>query len=812
MGSQVGIICNGKLRTHGICQRGLIAMNRRSIILALTLLGAIALAVLAGAQPSGLFSPEDVASAEAGSGDFQLTNYAEDVTPQTDVDRLEATKSYVDAAIRRYREDSEAAKAYYQSEDSFDAELGLYLLLLKDGVIVQHPVTPSLQGSSISQRADPLEREYGKALAGANEDGVVVEYLVTDPSDNFTFRNRTVWARRADGLVFSAGWIDGETDVESALTPRQRAIGTVIEARDRVLGMGILPAAAYYRTPESIDGEYYVIMAMPAGNIVADATRPDLPEGTNLRDMEASDDPELGQTILALGNGENLWTTHLWPNPTTGREGLRHTYAIRFFNIYLISGYYDDTPSALDPLDAAKAYVNEAIRRYREDPDAAIEYYQSTDSITDDDLSLYLTLLRGNGIVVNPVFPGARGTGITWRTDPLGREYGRALAEADEDGEVVEYLLPISSENFTFRKKTAWAIRADGLVFSAGWIDRETDVESTLTKRQKAVGTVIKVRARVQSIGMARTIEYYKTAESIDGEFYAILAVPGGNIVADATRPDLPVGTNITDLKASDDPELGQKMAAVDSVEGDWITHMWPNPVTGLEERRHTYVARFFAAYIISGYYEPEPCLQPIDGSGTFTGTWNNACLSESRPQDAADGGRAGEDYYARFYTFTLDAESDVTITLTSEKDNFLYLLDGHGTSGSQNAKNDDITSDNRNSRIEATGLAAGDYTIEATTYDAETSGAFTLSVEIDEVTTVPPPSEVKYKAISSGLRHACAITTAGSIDCRGDDSFGQVSKRPTSGNFTDISSGEDHTCALRDDGAWICWGNITVP
>ena len=72
------------------------------------------------------------------------------------------------------------------------------------------------------------------------------------------------------------------------------------------------------------------------------------------------------------------------------------------------------------------------------------------------------------------------------------------------------------------------------------------------------------------------------------------------------------------------------------------------------------------------------------------------------------------------------------------------------------------------------------------------------------------PP--VKYKAIGSGAKHACAITTDGGIDCRGDDSHGQVSKRPASGSFTAISSGDDHTCALRDDGEWICWGSITVP
>ena len=41
---------------------------------------------------------------------------------------------------------------------------------------------------------------------------------------------------------------------------------------------------------------------------------------------------------------------------------------------------------------------------------------------------------------------------------------------------------------------------------------------------------------------------------------------------------------------------------------------------------------------------------------------------------------------------------------------------------------NDDVESDNTNSQIVAT-LAAGTYTIEATTYAEATAGSFTLSV-----------------------------------------------------------------------------------
>ena len=786
-------------------------MRRNIGNVSLALPGALFLAVIIGVLMAGVPTAYDATRAEAKTGDSHTRALSEAVANQQAAsDALDATKAYVDEAIRRYREDPEAAKAYYRSSASIDEELGLSLLLLKDGSVVFTPafsVLPSIpSGSAITWLTDPREYGYGKALAAADEDGAVVEYLVTDSGDNFTFRKKTDWAIRVDGLVFSAGWIDRQTDVESTLTKRQKAIATVIEGRDRMRIMGRVDAPAYYNTPESIDGEFYLIMAFGGGRIVADATGR-LALGTNIQDLKASDDPALGQKIAAVGNndGEHLWITHMWHNPATGQEELRHTYVTRYFGIYLISGYYDDAPPPpVDQLDAAKAYVNEAITRYRANPEEAKAHYSSRDSITE--AGLYLTLLRNGAVVVNPVFPGAEGTGLTWRTDPLGREFGKALAEADEDGAVVEYLLAIPSDNFTFRTKTAWAIRADGLVFSTGWIDRETDVESALTPRQKAIGAAIKARSRMQSIGARQTVGYYRNAESIDGEYYAILATSDGNIVADATRPNLPTGTNIRDMKASDDPALGQKIAAVLSGEGEWITHMWENPATGQEERRHTYVTRFFTFYIVSGYYEPEPCVNSIDGSGTHSGSWNDSCLSETRPQDTADGGKAGEKYYARFYTFTLDQESDVTIALKSDEDTYLYLLEGHGKSGSVEAENDDVDDDNRDSRI-AKRLDAGEYTIEATTYEANTAGNFNMEVDI----VAPQPPAKKYKAISSGANHVCAIDMDGSIMCWGDDSHGQVSDRPTGGVFMEITSGDNHTCALRDDGTLLCWGSLKV-
>jgi hypothetical protein len=82
-----------------------------------------------------------------------------------------------------------------------------------------------------------------------------------------------------------------------------------------------------------------------------------------------------------------------------------------------------------------------------------------------------------------------------------------------------------------------------------------------------------------------------------------------------------------------------------------------------------------------------------------------------------------------RIHAFTLEEETEVTIELTSEEDTYLFLLQGEGRDGTVDEENDDIESGvNTNSRITKT-LAAGDYTVEATTYSAATTGEFTLSI-----------------------------------------------------------------------------------
>ena len=127
----------------------------------------------------------------------------------------------------------------------------------------------------------------------------------------------------------------------------------------------------------------------------------------------------------------------------------------------------------------------------------------------------------------------------------------------------------------------------------------------------------------------------------------------------------------------------------------------------------------------------PDPCIQKVVGIGWLTGSWGSGCASTRNP--SAENAPAGT-RYARFYTFTLDAPTNVTVSLASQtvSNTYLYLLSGAGRNGDALYENDDVDAENGNygSRIRAQ-LPAGSYTVEATTYKLTTTGNFTLTVDM---------------------------------------------------------------------------------
>lgn len=84
----------------------------------------------------------------------------------------------------------------------------------------------------------------------------------------------------------------------------------------------------------------------------------------------------------------------------------------------------------------------------------------------------------------------------------------------------------------------------------------------------------------------------------------------------------------------------------------------------------------------------------------------------------------------------------------------------------------------------------------------------------------VPVGGTLRFKAVSAGQRHTCAVTVAGAAYCWGSNGSGELGTGAAvgvQGNapamvagghvFTSVDAGVNHSCGVRADGALLCWG-----
>ena len=187
-------------------------------------------------------------------------------------------------------------------------------------------------------------------------------------------------------------------------------------------------------------------------------------------------------------------------------------------------------------------------------------------------------------------------------------------------------------------------------------------------------------------------------------------------------------------------------------------------------------------------------CVIALAGNGDVSGSWTSACTSSNRTAKGV--------HYARYYTFTLTQQSSVTITLTSTTDPYLFVLSGSGTNGSKLYENDDIdsTAPNYNSRISET-LAAGSYTIEATTYAAEATGNFTLTISGIPVSPTSTPTST---ATPSSTHTSTATPTPTHTPTRTSTTTATPTATATqSSGATASLSPDPSTVNFQPDGKW---------
>ena len=242
------------------------------------------------------------------------------------------TQAYVEAGIARYERDGlEAMLAYYNSLESIEGERSMMILQVGDQTLLASALFPQFVGKNA-----PIPIPQG------SEEG---QWLWTE-TRNFNPVTKQeepslVLAVIHDGMIFIAS---------HSILREDRANATqdyVQEAIDLYERDGLDATIEYYGSRESIDGQHYLFLIDENDLYLAHPIFPHF-IGTDIKDVVGSDGQKLGEEI-AKATTEGQWIEYPWPDPVTGVEEPKSTWAIRHDGIIFASGYYTPDLDAETP-------------------------------------------------------------------------------------------------------------------------------------------------------------------------------------------------------------------------------------------------------------------------------------------------------------------------------------------------------------------------------------------------------------------------------------------------------------------------------
>ena len=224
----------------------------------------------------------------------------------------------------------------------------------------------------------------------------------------------------------------------------------------------------------------------------------------------------------------------------------------------------------------------------------------------------------------------------------------------------------------------------------------------TFSPSQPVAGTPLTAMLRDADLPITMLEWQWASSDDMDGTFTDIIGATAASYTPREAVEDDPMTIGVDETSAGDVGMYLQATAMYNDSHGDGKSAMMVTTNAVITAPVDT-------------------CIEPLGtlaASETVMGTWASDCMSEGQANN-----------YARYYTFTLTEETRVAIYLTSERDTYLYLRLGEEKTGRVEHQNNNLGRGNINSRIEET-LAAGTYTVEATTYYRNgVTGDFTLDI-----------------------------------------------------------------------------------
>ena len=228
-------------------------------------------------------------------------------------------------------------------------------------------------------------------------------------------------------------------------TRAEFTIDLVFEAVERYDEEGREATLAYYNSPESVKGQWYVFIVDEDGTMIAHTNQALL--GRDLQGDLGVDVTgyRFGDAILGATE-QGLWVDYVFFNPDTGNQEFKHSWVTKHDGLIFGSGFYQVLPSS--PLDVTKAapaeytiaVVESAVRFYKAYGRAsAVDYFNSPESL---DGELHVLILDEEGTIIANVDQALVGKNVAEvvTSDIHGDNTKEILADVTEEGRWIHYL------------------------------------------------------------------------------------------------------------------------------------------------------------------------------------------------------------------------------------------------------------------------------------------------------------------------------------------------------------------------------------
>ena len=354
----------------------------------------------------------------------------------------------------------------------------------------------------------------------------------------------------------------------------------------RYEGEGREAAVAYYNSPESVDGQWYLFIIDENDQIIAHGADSAL-LGLPSCDIKGPDGYPVGSVVSAAATAEGAWVDYMYVQPATGEVELKHSWAVRHDGLIFGSGWYEAGPSPRhEPGAYSQALVQRAAQLYDVLGRArALAYYNSPESV---DGQWYVFILDAEGVrLAHPTVPEKVGQPIGGGAgvDVTGYDYGEAFLAVSGSAWVDYVFVNPAADNTAdsaYERKHTWLVRHDdGLLFGSGWYERGAEVAV-----DPAAYTQVIVRnavERYEAFGRAAVIAQYNTPQSVEGDWSVFIIDADGLLLADAGTPES-VGLHISEAAA--DAACGRDLAAAlggATAQGAWVDgNIWAVQRDGL--------------------------------------------------------------------------------------------------------------------------------------------------------------------------------------------------------------------------------------